>query len=441
MLDSESQATIKAIIDGSQPPMLLAKPNRAGRVITIALGLWIAAQSMFATKSAADDATFREFPDSEVATPGELVRSLTRLRFGSAESRVPENPPGSVNPGGTASEPPQQEPPANPPTSPGSASTRIPTLPMGGGQPGANRPPIIPPLNRPGQRPPILPQPRPPRGANRIPITPPATAGSNNPRLRPPSLPNSPLTNRPAVSNSGEREAPAPTGSFRDRLNRILLDAAQDSFAKKAGDSASLSRFEKAFSQATDSVKASLDGRMPGWRNRLSSQWKNVTQKARRSRDKSVGWLRRSTRASSNAGESNGATAWWLVLLGLLLIVTVGYFSRHKIAKYLARPPELTLKQMRFTIRRIDSRRDLIVAVDRFLLWSIGSKADSWNCQVIRDSLAATYPQLDAMVEDLVDDYERARYAPESLAISPAEFGRCSATLHHLVAVEAADGE
>lgn len=57
----------------------------------------------------------------------------------------------------------------------------------------------------------------------------------------------------------------------------------------------------------------------------------------------------------------------------------------------------------------------------------------------MKQALSATYPHLRLQVEDLVEDYEQARYAPESNPLSSTQLKQCSLTLHHLVAAERAD--
>lgn len=449
-----------------------------GRINAGFWGIWIAIQAPLMVVNAADDATFREFPDSEVATPAELLRTLDVFRdlrdaYSRAASTDPENPTRNT-PNREVNEPPKEEDP-NGSSSPRRNSTspnRL-TFPMNVSDPGARQTPTTPPPNRTGQSPRVVPLPRPgstpsanprrvsppkvPEGSSPGPgqtreprppqPSPPRTANSDNPRPSPttislpPELPEPKFSESLTKRNSSERETPPPRGSFRDRLNRILLGAAQDSFEQKTNDAASLSMFEKAFSKATSSMKDSLDGRDPGWRKRIANRWDSASRRARHSRDESSGWLRRSTPSTSENGNSSNATAWLLVALGLLVIAAIAFFSRRRIGKYFATQPRLTLKRLRFALRSIDSRGDLILAVDRFLLWSLGSKSDSWNCHVMKMSLATSYPQLGPAIEDLVSDYEQARYAPETCEISPTQFKRCMTTLHHLVAAETAKDE
>jgi hypothetical protein len=456
--------------------MLKSTRHRAvGRFCAGFWGIWIAIQTPLMVVDAADDATFREFPDSEVATPAELLRTLDVFRdlrdsYSRAASTDPENPSRN-NPNREVNDPTEEEDPngSNSPRRNSTSPNRL-TFPMNENDPGARRTPATPPPNRTGQSPRVVAPPRPgstppvdprrvsppnvPQGNSpgpgqareprRAPSAPPQTQDSDNPRPNritislPPELPKPKFPEGLTERNSSERETPPPRGSFRDRLNRILLGAAQDSFEKRTNEAASLSMFEKAFSKATSSMKDSLDGRAPGWRKRIANRWDSAREGARHSRDESSGWLRRSTPSMSGAGNSSNATAWLLVALGLLVIAAIAFFSRRRIGKYFATQPQMTLKRLRFALRSIDSRGDLILAVDRFLLWSLGTKSGSWNCQVMKMSLATNYPQLGPAIEYLVSDYEQARYAPDSCEISSTQFKRCMTTLHHLVAAETA---
>lgn len=388
----------------------------------------VAVVALVAGNTMGDDPTFLEFPDDEVATPVDLVESIHAIN----SILSGQEPPASFDPrtfwpndrGGSndpRKRPKIPTPRGNRPT-PSQLPNRTTNPPRSPSRPPMGRPSVNPPNGR--------------RNLSQRERT-----GLDR-RIAEPSrrLAESLLNSNSTSRRSNDQQDSPPQGSFRDRLNRILLDAAQNSFEQKTDDKASLSIFERAFSKAADSMEEQMDGKAPGWRKRVANQWNRATARVRRSRDESDNWLRRAAPASSGAEASNGMTTWWLAGLALLIIAAGAFLARRRIAAYLGNHPRLTVKRLRFALRKIDSRRDLIAAVDRFLLWSLGSKSTTWNCKMMRQSLATTYPQLRPQIEDLVDDYELARYAPDSTSISPTQLRRCSMTLKHLVAVETANG-
>jgi len=376
-----------------------------------------------------DDPTFLEFPDDEVATPVDLLQSIHAIN----SILSGQEPPTSFDPrtswpnrrGG--SNDPRKRPKTPTPSGNRPNPSQLPKR--------ATKPPRNP-SRPPNERPSV----NPPNGRRNL--TQRERIGPDRRITEPPrGLAESLLNSNGASRRSNDQQDSPPQGSFRDRLNRILLDAAQNSFEQKTDDQASLSIFERAFSKAADSMKEQMDGKAPGWRKRFANKWNAATARVRRSRDESDDWLRRAAPVSSGAAASTGMSTWWLAGLALLAIASAAFLARRKIAAYLGNHPRSTIKRLRLALRKIDSRRDLITAVDRFLLWSLGAKSATWNCKMMRQSLAASYPHLNPQIEDLVDDYELARYAPDSISISPTQLKRCSITLNHLVAVETANGE
>lgn len=389
----------------------------------------IAVLLLYTVTALADDATFREFPDDEVATPTDLVESLRAI---DAIHFAPQRPdsidPHSFWPNDRNREAEPRDRPERP-SSP-RRNGRKPRQPTRQRSNPRAKPPIptTPPQDR-------RPSKRPPRESP-LRIDP-----SQRNMPQPKRLAESLLNGRNTVQRSNRQQDVVPQGGFRDRLNRILLDAARESLEQKADGGAGLNMFERAFSKTADAMKESLDSQTPDWRKRLVNKWESATERVRESRDQSDNWLRRAAPASSSGASSGRMVPWSFAGIVLLLSVAVAFLARHRISAYLGKHPQMKLRRLRFALRTIQSRRDLIAAVDRFLLWSLGAETGCWNCRVMKQSLVAAYPQLGPQIDDLVDDYELARYAPESRIISPGQLKRCSTTLNQLVAVETANGQ
>lgn len=384
--------------------------------------------------AAADDATFREFPDAEVAGPPELFRSLIKLSVDLPESLA--------TPDQTRLE--HGHDPSQPDSSP-------PLLERLDQRSLAER------LANPNKHPALTDDLR--RRINE----PPDTASSRGEILkriqeaysraqrqdefnrigdasRFPPIPTDrvPLSQLHDAGRSGPADAVlTENDGFRDRMNRILLQAAEDSLARNSNDASQLNVLERTFQRIAESAKDRLDEKSPDWRRRMGRKLKSLDSRLVQSSASSVALWRGSSSSAPSLTRPSHVTTW---LVGLLLAVLAVVVWR-RLAAHVARQPPSLLKKLRIKVKSIDSRQDLILAVDEFLISRLGRRSDSWNCQMMKESLCAAHPEHIAPIVMLVDDYELARYAPKSTAISRSRLQRCSATLRQLVNIATPNDE
>jgi len=84
----------------------------------------------------------------------------------------------------------------------------------------------------------------------------------------------------------------------------------------------------------------------------------------------------------------------------------------------------------------IDTPKDLVEAVDVFLVGKFGSQSSWWNDRHARQRLNSVAPKYASKIDDLLKDYVRARYMRAEVRLSSAEQQRYKQTLLELAAFE-----
>lgn len=92
------------------------------------------------------------------------------------------------------------------------------------------------------------------------------------------------------------------------------------------------------------------------------------------------------------------------------------------------------IRQIRET--KLKSPKDLIETVDMFVLSKFGIKSSWWNAGVVHNVLASSSPELKSQVDELIQDYIRARYMRANIQISSADQQRYRKTLEELSLVD-----
>ena len=88
------------------------------------------------------------------------------------------------------------------------------------------------------------------------------------------------------------------------------------------------------------------------------------------------------------------------------------------------------IKQIRET--KIHSPRDLVETVDTFLLGKFGIKSSWWNARLAQRVLNSGSPEFQTRVDELIQDYVRARYMRDDIQIPAADQERYKKTLEEL---------
>jgi hypothetical protein len=85
---------------------------------------------------------------------------------------------------------------------------------------------------------------------------------------------------------------------------------------------------------------------------------------------------------------------------------------------------------------KIKTPKDLVETVDMFLLSKFGIKSSWWNARLAQRVLISGSPEFQTRVDDLIQDYVRARYMRDDIQIPPAEQQRYKKTLEELSALD-----
>ena len=83
----------------------------------------------------------------------------------------------------------------------------------------------------------------------------------------------------------------------------------------------------------------------------------------------------------------------------------------------------------------IQSPKDLVDAVDQFLITKFGLQSSWWNDQHARRRLSTDAPEFSAKINDLLQDYVRARYMRSEVRLSESEQARYKQTLQELAKI------
>ena len=92
------------------------------------------------------------------------------------------------------------------------------------------------------------------------------------------------------------------------------------------------------------------------------------------------------------------------------------------------------IQQIRNT--KIDSPKDLVETVDRFLLGKFGVRSSWWNARLAQRVMNSGSPEFQTRVADLIQDYVRARYMRDDIQIPTADQQRYKKTLEELSALD-----
>ncbi|MCA9227312.1 MAG: hypothetical protein KDA47_16930, partial [Planctomycetales bacterium] len=263
--------------------------------------------------------------------------------------------------------------------------------------------------------------------------------GTTPPNPQPPPqqpTPNSsPRRPTPRETRQAAPQQTSPDEGFRERMNRILLNAARNANRNvKHGDPNAL---ERLVAMAQKSVQKSINETSPEMRRKLRDSMSRID---RRTRERNAGghstsWLNQAQPPSPPAGGDfpwQTAGIWLAVGLGIGALATVWVRRQQHPARRQAVQHAIAGKRLQWLIQAIRNRTDLIAAFDQFVLWSRGAQAASWNTRDVRESLVRDTPERREEIAALVETYASARYAPEHLAISTDHLDHGAALLHEL---------
>ena len=232
--------------------------------------------------------------------------------------------------------------------------------------------------------------------------------------------------------------------SLHQRVNQLLLDAAENSLDDKqgkgdAGDSGlSAGSVSKLLNKLAEAAQEKLND--PGTRDRLANSLKNASSRAKKA-TKSGLWNRMVVgRSSFDPGIGSGVNGWTIAMgVGGLLILSILFFVfRSRITKTVAQYLGRRAADEPFSLQKVDSRSDLVRAVDRYLKYLFGRSSRWWHSRSIERQLVSATPHLQGEISDLIDSYEIARYAPRSVAVPGERLRQSEQTLKRLFEFEEA---
>ena len=423
----------------TKPTLVMGSPV----IGSLMLRALVAAVVCVAATVRADDA-FREFPDTEVLRPVELFRTLLEMqnlppelleqaRQMSANMSHSQPPPDmgfrfgqQTGPGGV-NIPGSSGAPGKSPTSPPQKKQ--------GTTPGSPKGPPAPPKG------PGAPPGSPPPGSN--PTSPFGPGGAPGKGPASPKQSNSPPRKRPSPSKTQQRSADRARSTanenFRQRMNRILLNAAREAAQRESDGEPrnALERLlEKAQKEVTEAVKKSSPETRRKWRKRFQQVGKNANGQ------RSADWLNSSRDESSGAPTPGARTSsWWPWLLLGIVALAIGAAvtlrrSKHAAAIVAARQRARNEKRVKSLIRGIQTHRELIDALDQLVLWRHGDEASSWDSTRVETMLRRGNPRSASQIEDLIHHYTLAKYSPSKQPLNREQLTHCAATLDALAETE-----
>ena len=86
-----------------------------------------------------------------------------------------------------------------------------------------------------------------------------------------------------------------------------------------------------------------------------------------------------------------------------------------------------------FQAAKIHSPKDLVEAVDYFIVQKFGTRAQWWNARHAQEVLCAGSPGYSAKISDLLKDYVQARYTRSDVKLSEEQQRSYKRTLQELV--------
>ena len=119
----------------------------------------------------------------------------------------------------------------------------------------------------------------------------------------------------------------------------------------------------------------------------------------------------------------------FFAIVGLILFV--GYLlAQSFVGSEEAASQRKFIKEIR--AKKIDSPKDLVETVDTFLLAKFGIKSSWWNAGLAQKVLNSGSSEFQARVDELIQDYVRARYMRDDIQIPEADQQRYRKTLEEL---------
>lgn len=275
-------------------------------------------------------------------------------------------------------------------------------------------------------------------------------ANSNSPPPRNPAIgnsrsnPNAGNGRQPEPDQQGGRLREDPDASFRDRFNRILLDAAQGSVQDKAsgnGESGDDSRDSNAMNELLSGFAKSFQDKMntPENRQRIQESFRRQ-QKAKQSGDSNR--MRQVFGDGQSLSDTSVNTTGSTIVVILIAAGVVVFFLtrtwRNRVTQAISRYASVVAHAKAFRLMNIGSPKELVDAVDRFVFWKYGHGAHWWHGGLVKRQLIESHPQLRSEIGSLLGAYETARYAPDR-NLDASELTATEATLHQLLEISKAD--
>ena len=240
---------------------------------------------------------------------------------------------------------------------------------------------------------------------------------------------------------------------FADKLDRVLFKAAQDSVqggAQQDGDS--------------EGIGGSVENTLDGLLDRVSeAATKRQKERRKRQHEKMVKAQTnkvnqfpldpdRPFQSDGGSGSNGGTDALGAAAEMFESIPELPAFEPKKILIYLAIFASaillLYLLLRKFAVgktssaarkfgrsfrgAKIHSPKDLVEAVDYFIVQKFGGRSQWWNAKHAQDMLCAGAPGYSAKISELLKDYVRARYTRADVTLSPEEQLNYKMTLQEL---------
>lgn len=222
---------------------------------------------------------------------------------------------------------------------------------------------------------------------------------------------------------------------FRNRMNRILLDAAKES-TQNASSRKVDEKTKNAMSEFLSELAMAANKRMKEAeidRDVLNSMNSRLSSSQNQ----------QSNRMSAENSNASGEGSWFgrggmITLLMFIAGGSVVVLVLLGLKKQQSRIPKKQIVRKSFAevqskVNRINSAGDLVLALDEYVGWRFGYGSAWWHNGQVRHGLLTEHPALQSKIQQLMSTYERARYAPGSLGPDDIELKEGVQTVRELV--------
>ena len=240
---------------------------------------------------------------------------------------------------------------------------------------------------------------------------------------------------------------------FSEKLDRVLFEAAKDSVQDGVGQSGDSedggvvkSTLEGLFNRASDAAKKRKEERRQREYEKMIESQQNPVRQIPIATD-SPSQSENGSNPVEYGTEALGAAAEMLegipelpafepkkILMYLAIAAIAVLLLYLLLRKFSVGQPSTAAQKFGRSFRgaKIRSPKDLVEAVDYFIVQKFGGRSQWWNAKHAQDMLCAGAPGYSAKISELLKDYVRARYTRADVTLSAEEQLNYKKTLQEL---------